>query len=142
MVALAWLSLSWLGHSVLTAMGAALFLSSALGLLFTDWRNQLGIARLDFAKPSAGFVDSVLERLRDPNAPFRRLFWLHAIPICAGINLLLAAHSMAVHLDATLGMFAGYALGMKIRSKRYAVEFRPIIERLEAMKMALRERPQ
>ena len=49
MVALAWLSLSWLGHSVLTAMGAALFLSSALGLLFTDWRNQLGIARLDWS---------------------------------------------------------------------------------------------
>ena len=136
---LVWFCLSWVELSALTLAGAAMLLGGALSLLITDWRNQLGIARLDFTKPSAGFLDSVLERLRDPNAPFRRLFWLHMIPICAGINLLLAAHSLMTHVAAALGPFAGYALGMMVRSKRYAAEFRPIIERLTAMKKALEE---
>jgi hypothetical protein len=139
---LVWFCLSWVELSALTLAGAAILLAGALSLLITDWRNQLGIARLDFTKPSAGFVDSLLERLRDPNAPFRRLFWLHMIPLCVGINMLFAAHSLLTHAAATLGPFAGYALGMKIRSKRYAAEYRPIIERLTAMKMALEERPQ
>jgi len=84
-------------------------LGGALTVLITDWRSQLGIARLDFTRPSAGFVDSVLERLRDPNALFRRLFWPQMIPICVGINLLFAAHSIAVHLAATRGPFEEYA---------------------------------
>jgi hypothetical protein len=139
---LVWFCLSIVGLSALTAAGAALLAGGALAVLVTDWRNQLGIARLDFTKPSAGFVDSVLERLREPNAHFRRLLWLHMIPICAGLNLMLAAHSIAAHATATLGPFAGYAIGMKLRSKRYAAEYRPIVERLKAMKMALEERPQ
>lgn len=141
-VCLVWLCLSWAGPSALTVLGAAILLGGALTVLITDWRSQLGIARLDFTRPSAGFVDSVLERLRDPNALFRRLFWPQVIPICAGINLLFAAHSIAVHLAATLGPFAGYAIGMKLRSKRYAAEYRPLVERLEAMKKALEEQSQ
>jgi hypothetical protein len=139
---LVWFCLSSVGRSPLAVAGAAVFFGGALGLLLADWRGQLAIARLDFTKPSAGFVDSVLERLRDPHAPFRRLLWLHMIPICAGINLMFAAHSIAAHLAATLGPLAGCALGLKIRSKRYAAEYRPIIERLTAMKTALEERPQ
>jgi hypothetical protein len=139
---LVWLCWSWTEHSALSAAGAAILLGGALGVLFTDWRNQLGIARLDFTKPSAGFVDSLLERLRDPNAPFRRIFWLHAIPICAGINLLYAAHSILAHLALTLGPLAGYAIGIKVRSVRYAAEYRPIVERLTAMKKALEEQPE
>ena len=142
LVWLVWLPLAWVGLSALTVAGAAILLGGALAVLITDWRSQLGIARLDFTKPSAGFVDSVLERLREPNAHFRRLLWLHMIPICAGLNLMLAAHSIAAHATATLGPFAGYAIGMKLRSKRYAAEYRPIVERLKAMKMALEERPQ
>jgi len=142
LVCLACVCLSRLGKSAITVLGAVLLLASALGLVIGDWRNQSAIARLDFTKSSAGFVDSVLERLRDPNAAFRRLFWLHMIPICAGINLLFAAQSIAFHLGATLGPFAGCALGLQVRKKRYAAEYRPIIERLEAMKMALEEQSQ
>jgi hypothetical protein len=150
LVWLVWLPLAWVGLSALTVAGAAILLGGALAVLITDWRSQLGIARLDFTKPSAGFVDSVLERLRDPNALFRRRFWQHVIPLSAGINLLFATHwamapprsRIAAHLAVTLAPLAGYALGLKIRRMRYTAAYRPIIERLEAMKKALEEQPQ
>jgi hypothetical protein len=142
-----WFCLSRLGLSVLTVVGQAIFLAGVIHMLTTDWRNQLGIARLDFTKPSVGFVDSVLDRLRDPNAPFRRRFWLHAILIGGGANLLLAArwaastpqHRIVAHFTAMVAPIAAYALGLQIRSKRYALEYRPLMQRLTAMKKALEE---
>ena len=140
-----WFCLSRLGLSWLTAMGQAIFLAGAVSLVTADWRNQLGIAHLDFTKPSTGFVDSARDRLRDPNAPLRRRFWPNMIAIGAGINLLFAArwaastpqHRIAAHLTASAAPFAAYALGLKIRSKRYSLEYRPLVERLTSMKKAL-----
>jgi hypothetical protein len=145
-----WFCLSRLGLSALTVIGQALFLAGVANMLMTDWRAQAGIARLDFAKASVSFVDSVLERLRDPNAPFRRRFWLQITLIVAGINLMFAArwggttleHRILAHLTATGAPFAGYMLGLMIRSRRYAVEYRPLMERLTAMKRALEEQSQ
>jgi len=148
MVGIVWCGVSRLGRSPLTLAGAAILLGGALAVLLTDWRSQLGIARLDFTKPSAGFVDSVLERLRDPHAEFRRWLWLYLTPAALGTNLLCVERLWAetqrvrieIHLLLTLSPFAGAWLGLKLRRVRYGAEYRPIIERLEAMKMALEER--
>ncbi len=139
-VAVGWLGLRSLKFSAISAAGTALLAGGAMAILIADWRRQLSIARLDFAKPSAGFVESVLERLHNSNMAFRKLMWLYMIPVCVGVNLLFVANSIAAHLAATLGPLAGCAVGLKLRAKRFAGEYRPIIERLTAMKEALEER--
>jgi hypothetical protein len=35
--------------------------------------------------------------------------------------------------------FAAFAFGLKVRAKRYAMEYRPLVERLAAMRAALEE---
>src|SRR5689334_709864 len=39
-----------------TLAGVILFIIGAAIYLFVDWRNQIGIARLDFTRPSVDFV--------------------------------------------------------------------------------------
>jgi hypothetical protein len=145
-----WFVLSRPGLSVFTVLAQGLFLAGMITAMVTDWRIQSDIARLDFTRPSVGFLEATLERLRDPNAPFRRTGWLCMALLAACINLMLAGSSatqtlpsrIASHTAATLFPFAAFALGLKVRAKRYAMEYKPLVERLVAMKAALKEQGQ
>jgi hypothetical protein len=143
--------LSRLGFSVLTVLGLGLLMAGMINPMVTDWRIQSAIARLDFTRPSVGFLDATLERLRDPNdpkAPFWRAGWMGIAMIAAGANLIFAApwatetlsSRIASHTAITVVPFAAFAFGLKVRAKRYAMEYKPLVERLAAMKAALEER--
>jgi hypothetical protein len=142
-----WFVLSRPGVSVVTVLGQGLFLGAMISALVTDWRIQSDIARLDFTRPSVRFVDDTLERLRDPNAAFRRTGWVCVALLAACLNLTLAGppatqalpSRIASHTAATLFPFAAFAFGLKVRAKRYAMEYRPLVERLAAMRAALEE---
>ena len=144
---LAWFLLSRLGVSGLTVLGVGLLLAGMINPMVSDWRSQSAIARLDFTRPSVGFLDATLERLRDPNAPFRRTGWLGIALVAAGVNLMFAGLSatktfplrIASHTAFTLFPFAAFAFGLKLRAKRYAIEYKPLLERLAAIKAALEE---
>ena len=146
-VSITWFFHSRLGVSVLTVLGQGLFLAGMITAIITDWRIQSALTRLDFTRPSVGFVDVTLERLRDPNAPFRQGGWLGIALVAAGINLMFGGPSatetlpsrIVSHTSATLVLFAAFALGLKVRAKRYAMDYKPLVERLAAMKAALEE---
>ena len=124
---------------------ALLFVGLAIYLV-EDWRNQIGIARLDFTKSSEGFVESSLQRLRDMRYPFRRTFWILIVSLVCGMNLITWAHHSTVfktvlmHSNATAFPFLAYWLGAKIRAKRFDLECRPIMEKLLSMQRAVEER--
>jgi hypothetical protein len=88
--------------------------------------------------------------LRDANSPFRRTGWLGIALVAAGMNLMFAGASatetvpsrIASHAAMTLLLFALFAFGLKIRAKRYAMEYKPLVERLTAMKATLEEHAQ
>jgi hypothetical protein len=149
-VCLTWFCLSRPGVSVLTVLGQGLILAGMINAMVTDWRIQSAIARLDFTRPSVGFLDATLERLRDPNAPFRRTGWLGIALVAAGINLMFAGPSatealpsrIASHTAFTLFPFAAFAFGLKVRAKRYSMEYKPLVERLAAIKAAIEEHAQ
>src|SRR5215472_3390250 len=86
-----WFVLSRPDLSVFTVLAQGLFLAAMISAVVTDWRIQSDIAWLDFTRPSVGFVDATLDRLRDPNAPFRRTGWLCMALLAAGINLMMLA---------------------------------------------------
>jgi hypothetical protein len=147
---LTWFMLSRLGLSVLTGLGVGLFVAGFISTVVIDWRIQSAITRLDFTYPSVGFVDATLERLRDPNAPFRWIGWMCIALVAVGINLMFAGRSateslpsrIASHIAVTLLPFVAFAFGLKVRAKRYTMEYKPLLERLAAMKAALEERAQ
>jgi hypothetical protein len=136
--------------STLTTLGVGVFVAGGISAIVIDWRIQSAIARLDFTCPSLGFVDASLERLRDPNAPFRRIGWICIGLVAVGVNLMFlgpsATHTVASriasHTAMTLILVAVFALGLKVRAKRYAMEYKPLVQRLAAMKAALEERAQ
>jgi hypothetical protein len=138
-----WFVLSRPGLSLFTVLVQGLFLAGMITAMVTDWRIQSDIARLDFTRPSVGFLEATLERLCDPNAPFWRTGWLCMALLAACLNLMLAGSSatqtlparIASHAAATFFPFAAFALGLKVRAKRY----RPLVERLVAIKAALEE---
>lgn len=142
-----WFVLSRTGVSVLTVLGLGFGLAGMMNAMAADWQIQSAIARLDFTRPSAGFIEATLERLRDPNAQFRRTGWLGVALLAGGINLMLAGSSVTEpltsrilsHTTATLLPFAAFAFGLKLRAKRYAIEYKPLVERLAAIKAALEE---
>ena len=133
-------------HMALTGiLGVACILVGGVIYLWDDWRNQIGIARLDFTKPSADFVESSIQRLADMRYPFRRTFWVFILSCIAGLNFLwhpIGAGSVyktiLMHCNATVFPFVAYWLGVKIRAKRFDLECRPIMEKLLAMREASR----
>jgi hypothetical protein len=147
-VSITWCFHSRLGVSVLTLLGEGLFLAGMITAIITDWRIQSAVARLDFTRPSVGFVDATLERLRDPNAPFRRTGWLAIMVVAAGTNLMFVGPPATLpsrivsHTAATLVLFAAFAFVLKVRAKRYAMDYKTLVERLAAMKAALEEHTQ
>lgn len=145
---LGWFLPSRLGISVLTLLGVGLLLAGMINPMVSDWRSQSAIARLDFTRPSVGFLDTTLERLRDPNAPFHKAGWMGIAMIATGANLMFLGPwaretllvRIAYHTAITVVPFAAFTFGLKVRAKRYAMEYKPMVERLAAMKAALEER--
>jgi len=134
-------------HMELRPIMGLVFLEIGMTIyLVEDWRNQVGIARLDFTKPSVGFVESSLQRLYDMRYPFRRTFWVFIGSAVIGFNLMSVPPQnatwirvLAMHCSATAFPFFAYWLGVKIRAKRFDMECRPILEKLLSMKQALEE---
>lgn len=79
--------------------------------------------------------------------PFRRPGWLGIALVAAGMNLMFLGPSamealpsrIASHAAMTLLLFALFAFGLKLRARRYAMDYKPLVERLAAMKAALEE---
>jgi len=130
----------------LTLCALALLVLGESVYLFSDWRNQLGIARLNFTGPSLEFVRTAIQRLRDQRNP--QHFWLLVATVAGGMNLLVLARGqhftllerIASHLTACAGPFAAVVLGLKIRGRRWRYECLPLVERLREIERALEER--
>jgi len=127
--------------------GVMLVLIGAAIYMFIDWRNQVGVANLDFTRPSVEFVENGIERLRDVRNPFRRTFWCFIGTTAVGFNLmhLTPAHPVSWewrvvnHASATALPFAAYWLGLWIRRKRIEKDVQPIEEKLFSMRESLQE---
>jgi hypothetical protein len=132
----------------LTLCALALLVLGESVYLFSDWRNQLGIARLNFTGPSLEFVRTSIQRLSEQRNPLRRHFWLLVVTVAGGMNLLALARGqhftllerLAYHLTACAAPFAAVVLGLKIRGKRWRYECLPLVERLRAIERALQEK--
>jgi hypothetical protein len=127
--------------------GLSLIVLGVSVYLFSDWRNQLGIARLNFTEPSLEFVRTTLKRLFGQRDPMRPHFWFLVVTLAGGMNLLVLANDarlaplerVAQHLSACAAPFAMYVLGLRIRGKRWRYECLPLVERLRAIERALEE---
>jgi hypothetical protein len=130
-------------------------LPALLTLIFREWRNQLGISRLDFSEPSVDFVRHAIYRLTLQKNPFHGIFWFLMISLCCGLNLMVAGFHLkdiesgeslsmtsrvVAHAIATAFPFAIYAFGLKVREKRFQWECRSLMTQLETLKNALEER--
>src|ERR1035438_4418945 len=98
------------------AVCGTLLMSAGLATyLVLDWRNQIGLSRLDFSSPSVEFIRQAQERLQHQLNPMRRVFWLLVVSVGGGFNLILLARHGATlaqrieeHLFATALPFAAY----------------------------------
>jgi hypothetical protein len=130
----------------LTLCGLALLVLGESVYLFSDWRNQLGIARLNFTEPSLAFLRTTIQRLYGQRDPMRQHFWFLVVTLAGGINLLVLdkehltqLERIAWQLTGCAAPFAAYVLGLKIRGMRWKYECLPLVERLRAIERALQE---
>lgn len=130
----------------LTLCGLALLVLGESVYLFSDWRNQLGIARLNFTEPSLAFLRTTIQRLYGQRDPMRQHFWFLVVTLAGGINLLALdkehltrVERIAWCLTGCVTPFAAYILGLKIRGMRWRYECLPLVERLRAIERALEE---
>ena len=130
---------------IVNIFGVMFLVAGMTIFLVIDWRNQIGIARLDFTRPSAEFVESSIQRLHDMRYPFRRTFWLFIVSAVVGLNLISwhpgrgFPRMLLTHVNATAFPFVAFWLGAKLRAKRFDLQCRPIMEKLVSMKRELRE---
>ena len=137
-----------LRHRPLALFGASLADFSALLFMVSDWRAQRAIARLNFAEPSVAFLRSAVARLEAQRTPFRtREFYIAMGGFWIGCNLMVASFWPDATLSRTLAAiayvtvlpFAGYALGTRIRARRFEKQCRPLIARLEGVLQTMEE---
>jgi hypothetical protein len=134
-------------RTLLTLCGMAVLVLGELVFLFSDWRNQLGIARLKFTEPSIAFVRNTIQRLYGQRNPFRQCGWFLGLTVAGGLNLLVLAKDqqlaplerIAYHLSACAAPCAMFVLGLRIRGKRWRHDCLPLVERLRAIERALEE---
>jgi hypothetical protein len=110
-------------------------------LLAREWRSQRALSRLEFHKPSLGFVESTIGRLQEQRDPRRRIYWPFMASMVVSMNLMLAGtHRLWVRVVASGLPFLAFELGMWIRRKRFELECRPLLDQLASMRSALEER--
>jgi hypothetical protein len=133
---------SLLRHRPLALFGGCLADFSAILFLVSDWRTQHAIACLNFAAPSVEFLRSAIARLHEQRNPLRtREFYIAMAGFWTGCNLMVASHWPDLKLARDIPEFAAitaipfavYALGRRIRGRRFEKECRPLIERLESV---------
>ena len=124
----------------LAVAGTILLFCGLLLYIVLDWRNQIGLSRLDFSAPSVEFVKGTRERLRHQLNPMHRLFWVFILTIGGGCNLLVLAGSVRSgaaripdHVLATVLPFIGYAVGVKIRQIRFRRECGAVLEKVDTL---------
>lgn len=135
-------------HGAPWAVCGTLLMSAGLvTYLVLDWRNQIGLSRLDFSSPSVEFIRHAQERLQHQLNPMRRVFWLLVVSVGGGFNLILLARHGATlaqrigeHLFATALPFAAYVFGLKVRQFRFKRECGAVMERLDTLLQALEEK--
>jgi hypothetical protein len=132
--------------SVQSICGTVLLLTGIVIYLVLDWRNQIGLSRLDFSAPSAEFVRLAYERLRHQLNPMKRVFWLEVVCMAGGLNLIILARPslspglrIANHVGATALPFFAYLIGIKVREFRFKRECGAVMERLKALLQSLEE---
>lgn len=126
--------------SPMALCGIVLLFTGLVAYVVLDWRNQIGISRLDFSAPSVEFVRKARARLQHQLNPMHRIFWMLVICVGGGLNLLLAARSgnslserVYEHLGAIALPFAAYAMAERIRRFRFRRECGAVLERVEAL---------
>jgi hypothetical protein len=134
------------GGAPVAIAGLLLMCIGLVTYLVLDWRNQIGITRLDFSAPSVEFIRLARARLRHQLNPARRVLWLLVLTVGGGFNLVLLEAPrgsvlmvIARHLTATALPFAAYVLGEKIRMFRFRRECGAVMQRLEALVRAMEE---
>ena len=132
--------------SLLVVSGTVLMYVGLVTYLVLDWRNQIGISRLDFSAPSVEFVRQAGIRLQHQFNPMRRVFWLLVVTVGGGFNLILLSRPggplplrLARHLAATALPFAAYVFGQKFREFRFRRECGAVLERLETLRQSLEQ---
>jgi len=143
-----WFCFTQFGLSPLTVCGQALFIAGALNIVLRDWRNQAGIARMDFSTPSVHFVNRALARLDGPNDGMRKRLWRNLLVVCCGLNLIIYSRPSAsapllralIHLGLSTMLLGAAAVGVRLHAQRCRLEYRPIRKQLLAMKLALQEK--
>jgi len=140
-----------LGVSLTTVIGEGLFVAGLANLLLADWRAQISIAQLDFTSPSVSFIEDALERMRDPNAAYRKRLGLNLLLVCIGYNILEISRLTAATFWRGLLVQGGvtallvvlvFTVGLTFHAKRCEMEYRPIKARLTAMRQALEDQQQ
>jgi hypothetical protein len=137
LIFLVWL----LRHRPLALFGACIADFGAILFMVSDWRTQRAIARLNFAEPSVEFLRSALARLEAQRNPFRRReFFIAMGGVWIGCNLMLTKWSqrtfagvLGVLAFTTALPFAAYGVGRWIRGRRFEMECRPLIDRLQSV---------
>jgi hypothetical protein len=126
--------------ALLPVAGTILMFIGLLLYLVLDWRNQIGLSRLDFSAPSVEFVHRTRERLQHQLNPMRKLFWVFVVTIGGGFNLILMGRSqhsgaarIADHVGATALPFFAYVLGVRIREFRFRRECGAVLEKVDAL---------
>jgi hypothetical protein len=121
----------------LAICGGLLFLGGLLLYLVLDWRNQIGLSRMDFSAPSVEFVQRAHQRLQQQLNPMRRLFWVFELSIGGGLILLLlsqpAHHRIGDYIGAAALPFVAYVLGERIRRFRFRRECGAVLEKVESL---------
>ncbi|SPE36102.1 conserved membrane hypothetical protein [Candidatus Sulfopaludibacter sp. SbA3] len=147
LIRLFWRILTASHWAPLAVSGLLLMYVGLVTYLVLDWRNQIGLSRLNFSAPSVEFIRDARLRLQHQLNPMRRVFWLLVVTVGGGFNLMmLADHGSSLlgriseHLIATTLPFGAYVLGQRIRQFRFKRECGAVMERLDTLLRELEEK--
>jgi len=125
----------------LAISGGVLLFGGLLLYLVLDWRNQIGLSRMDFSAPSVEFVNRAHQRLQQQLNPMRRLFWVFELSIGGGLNLMLISqpgpHPPGDYIGAAALPFFAYVVGERIRRFRFRRECGAVLEKVESLLKAM-----
>ncbi len=141
MAVLVWVMVTRSLPTVLTQIGLAVVVVSAVVFMAVYWKMQFKVGALNLMAPAADLIGEAIERLSGQKRLFKLYFPVFALFLTLGMNLVLfdtadspaTVQRLLYHLKITGPIFLAFLLAQRIRRLRFRKEIQPVIDHLSSV---------
>lgn len=128
-------------NSIFFSAGVIWILLVMVAFMMLYWKKQFRHKSLNLKLNTVDLLESAIQKLNEQKRLFSRYFPLLAIALLLGLNILYLdllaekdlLYRVLFHLGMSVFLMVVFALGLRIRKRKFRKEYQPLIDELETI---------